>query len=100
MFWIELLKDYLGRKAGERLALDPGDAQPLIASGVARAVSDNPLDAVITKGIESALHRAIGLWFNYPHEFRELMANGMRSDYSWARPGQDYLNIYEHIRHR
>ena len=50
--------------------------------------------------IESALDRAFGLWFDYPGEFRELMLNAMRSDYSWARPGQDYVNIYEHIRHK
>lgn len=49
--------------------------------------------------IESALDRAFGLWFDYPGEFRQLMLNAMRSDYSWARPGQDYLNIYDHIRH-
>lgn len=50
--------------------------------------------------IESALHRALGLWFGYPAEFRQLMANAMRADYSWARPGRDYLNIYEYIRHK
>jgi starch synthase len=52
------------------------------------------------QGIESALNRALGLWFGYPDEFRELMANAMRTDYSWAQPGQYYLNIYEHIRHK
>jgi len=50
--------------------------------------------------IESALHRALGLWYGYPAEFRQLMASSMRSDYSWARPGQDYLNIYHYIRHK
>jgi starch synthase len=40
------------------------------------------------------------LWHDYPGEFRELMLNGMRSDYSWSRPGQDYVNIYQHIRHK
>lgn len=50
--------------------------------------------------VESALRRALGLWFDYPGEFRGLMMNAMRSEYSWARPGQDYLNIYEHIRHK
>lgn len=49
-------------------------------------------------GIESALHRAIGLWYSYPQHFRELMENAMRCDYSWNHPGQDYLNIYELIR--
>jgi starch synthase len=51
-------------------------------------------------GIESALRRAFGLWFAYPEEFRHLMLNGMRTDYSWNHPGSHYLNIYEHIRHK
>jgi starch synthase len=49
--------------------------------------------------IESALQRAIGLWFDYPDRFRELVLNGMRYDYSWNIPGQNYLNIYNYIRH-
>jgi starch synthase len=51
-------------------------------------------------GLESAMRRAFGLWFSYPQEFRNLMLNGMRQDHSWNRPAQDYLNIYEHIRHK
>ncbi|MGB9187122.1 MAG: glycogen synthase [Methylovirgula sp.] len=51
-------------------------------------------------GIESALRRALGLWHSYPGEFRKLMLNGMRYDYSWNQPGQHYVNIYEHIRHK
>jgi len=47
--------------------------------------------------LESALNRAIGLWFAYPAEFRQLMVNGMRKDHSWADPGQHYVNIYEYI---
>lgn len=50
--------------------------------------------------IESALRRALGLWFDYPNEFRQLALNGMRCDYSWNQPGQHYVNIYEHIRHK
>jgi len=52
------------------------------------------------EGIESAMHRAIGMWYSHPHHFRELMINAMRHDYSWNDPGQHYLNIYEHIRDR
>jgi starch synthase len=48
--------------------------------------------------VESALYRAIGLWYTYPKHFRELMQNGMRYDFSWRQPGQDYLNIYDFIR--
>jgi starch synthase len=49
-------------------------------------------------GLESALNRAIGMWWSYPQHFRELMANGMRQDYSWNHPGSDYLNIYSYIK--
>lgn len=49
-------------------------------------------------GIESALHRGIGLWYSHPQYFRELVENGMRYDYSWNHPGQHYLNVYEYIR--
>jgi len=48
--------------------------------------------------LESAMLRAIGLWYSYPGDFRQLMLNGMRQDHSWAGPGQDYENIYDHIR--
>ncbi len=51
-------------------------------------------------GLESAMHRAIGLWYGYPNEFRQMMINGMRYDYSWNRSGQDYLNIYNYIRYK
>ncbi|MGO9977165.1 MAG: glycogen synthase [Solirubrobacteraceae bacterium] len=50
--------------------------------------------------LESAMFRAIGLWYSYPEEFRKLQLNGMWADHSWAQPAQDYLNIYEHIRHK
>lgn len=49
-------------------------------------------------GLQSALHRAIGMWNHYPQHFRELMTNGMRYDFSWNYPAQHYLHIYEHIR--
>jgi starch synthase len=50
--------------------------------------------------LESAMHRAFGLWYAYPDEFRQLMINGMQYDYSWNYPGQHYINIYEYIRHK
>jgi starch synthase len=49
-------------------------------------------------GLESALGRAIACYFQFPNDFRELMKNAMRYDYSWNGPGQDYMNIYDYIR--
>ena len=50
--------------------------------------------------VESALQRAIGLWHHYPDQFRRLVINGMRQDFSWSGPGAKYLAIYEHIRNK
>lgn len=51
-------------------------------------------------GLESALGRAIACYFDYPNDFRELMKNAMRCDYSWNQPGADYLNIFDYIREK
>jgi starch synthase len=51
-------------------------------------------------GIESAMSRALGLWAHSRSLFRQLQQNGMRCDYSWNKPAQHYLNIYEYIRHK
>ncbi|HUA48735.1 MAG TPA: glycogen synthase [Solirubrobacteraceae bacterium] len=53
---------------------------------------------VDTVAIESALSRAIRLWFDHPPGFRELIGNAMRADNSWNQPGRQYLNVYDHIR--
>lgn len=49
-------------------------------------------------GLESAMHRAISMWYTHPQHFRELMVNAMTYDFSWNHPGQNYLNIYNHIK--
>ncbi len=49
------------------------------------------------RAIESALFRAIGLWYSYPEEFQELVRNGMSCDFSWSDPGRRYLEIYHEI---
>lgn len=48
--------------------------------------------------LESALRRAIDLWHAHPARFRKLALQGMAYDFSWNKPGAEYLNIYEHIR--
>ena len=52
-----------------------------------------------TAALESALSRALGLWYNHSAEFRELMLSGMRYDFSWDLPGKKYVEIYERIRY-
>jgi starch synthase len=50
------------------------------------------------EGLESALRRAVALWFRFPAYFRQLRLNGMAQDHSWNRPGQHYLEVFRHIR--
>ena len=51
-------------------------------------------------GLESAMQRAIGLWNHHPEEFLQLIRQGMGYDFSWNRPGHDYANVYEWVRHK
>jgi starch synthase len=50
--------------------------------------------------LESAMNRAIDLWYQNPEAFRQLVIQGMNYDYSWNYPGKEYLEIYELIRHQ
>ncbi len=50
--------------------------------------------------LESAMDRAIALWYDYPDEFEQLMIQGMNCDNSWKYPAKDYVEIYELIRHK
>ncbi len=54
---------------------------------------DDPTPA----GLESAMSRAFDLWRCFPAYFRQLRVNGMRGDYSWRQPAQQYLDIYRHM---
>ena len=68
--------------------------------------SDKPLEArngyvfqdADFRGIESALSRCIGLWYDFPKEFRRLITNAMAADNSWAQSGEQYLKVYEATR--
>ncbi|MBF0425306.1 MAG: glycogen synthase [Magnetococcales bacterium] len=51
-------------------------------------------------GIESALHRALGLYRERRDLWRQLLVTGMKTDLSWRHPAGDYLNVYEFIRHK
>ena len=53
--FVELTKDFMGHKAGERIAVADSDRDDLIKSGIARPFSDDPITPLIAKGLESAL---------------------------------------------
>jgi starch synthase len=49
------------------------------------------------KTLNSTLHRAINNWFNHPDRWRELMIDGMKMDYSWNKPADQYIEVYKNI---
>jgi starch synthase len=71
---------------------DHAERLPAERNGYAFHHADNP-------GIESALERALALWFDEPEHFRQLRLAGMHADWSWEQPAQHYLDIYDYIRH-
>ncbi|HIK56901.1 MAG TPA: glycogen synthase GlgA [Synechococcales cyanobacterium M55_K2018_004] len=50
--------------------------------------------------LESAMDRAIGLYKYYPEEFEKLALQGMSYDYSWKHSAEDYIKLYDWIRHK
>jgi starch synthase len=50
------------------------------------------------RALESAMDRALGLWYEYPQEFKKLQVQGMNYDYSWNHPGEKYLQVYDYIK--
>src|SRR5207244_974196 len=55
IMFVQLTRDYLGRKAGERIDLSEADAAPLLSSGAAEAVRDDLLTPMIHRALDSAL---------------------------------------------
>jgi starch synthase len=50
--------------------------------------------------LESAMGRAIDLYNLSPELFRNLAIQGMKCDNSWKHPAEEYVKIYETIRHK
>ncbi len=49
---------------------------------------------------ESAMERALKLWYNEPKLFRQLAIQGMEYNYSWDDPAAEYIKIYDQIRYK
>jgi len=55
--FIQLLKDFLGKKAGERLSVDDAEGQTLVANGIATAVKDDALNGLVGRELTGFLDR-------------------------------------------
>src|SRR5438552_1071220 len=52
--FVQLTKEFLGRKAGERIDVSEADAKSLIDQAVASPVSDDPITPAVSKALEGA----------------------------------------------
>jgi hypothetical protein len=55
--FVQLTKDSLGRKAGDRLDVSDADGRELIHSGAAVALGDDALTAAVNRAVDGALSR-------------------------------------------
>ncbi len=46
------------------------------------------------EGINTALDRAFQTWYEHPLKWRAMQLSGMEEDYSWERPAEEYLTVY------
>jgi HK97 family phage major capsid protein len=53
--FIELTKEFLGRRPGERIDVAEADARQLLAAGTARPVGDDLITPLVNKALESAV---------------------------------------------
>lgn len=51
-------------------------------------------------GVDSALDRAMLCWFENPDKWRHLMINGMNMDFSWNRPANLFIDLYQRIKEK
>ncbi|MEM0982069.1 MAG: glycosyltransferase, partial [Cyanobacteria bacterium P01_H01_bin.58] len=50
--------------------------------------------------LESAMNRALDLYYDEAELFKQLAAQGMQYDYSWSSSGDEYIELYDFIRHK
>src|SRR5712692_10732536 len=55
--FIQLTKEFLGKKVGERIDVAEADAAQLVRQGVAVHVADDPLTPAVAKALEGAFAR-------------------------------------------
>lgn len=54
-------------------------------------------DEATPEALVAAVRRALSAWRN-PESRMSLRLNGMSRDFSWRRPAEDYLSLYEQLR--
>jgi starch synthase len=48
--------------------------------------------------LRAAMRQAVNVFQNSPDDWKQLMLNGMRQNFSWAQPAREYIEVYERAR--
>ena len=78
---------------GLRDTVVPATSATLADGSATGFVFEHP-DAI---GLRWAMETAISMFRDRPSQWRQLMENGMRRDWSWAASAQRYANLYERV---
>lgn len=49
------------------------------------------------ESFNGALKRAVDLWYEEPGEWRQLVIRAMKQDFSWKKPAQEYVALFEKL---
>jgi len=50
-----------------------------------------------SEALYKVLHNALIKYYNYPEQWRMLQINGMKKDFSWEKPAEEYLKLYKKL---
>ncbi len=67
------------------------------ATGKGNGFSFKPYE---TGALIDTVRRAVALYQNQPDQWRQLMVNAMKCDFSWNRSAQEYVMLYEKAIHQ
>src|SRR5262245_34455868 len=63
IMFVELVSEYHGKPAGERIHVADADAERLVQEGVAQSIADDPIAPLVMRalqpGLDSAVERAV-----------------------------------------
>ena len=64
------------------------------AAACGMQVNGYSFDGADAAGMDYALNRALSAWYNEKEMWGEIVERNMTTDWSWAGPAQDYIELY------
>lgn len=69
--------------------------------GLADSIKDNIngflFDKYTSESLERSVIKAINIWRNKKHQYRTMVEEAFKTDFSWGRSAKEYLNLYNKL---